>query len=107
MTAEQNNTVAQEGNNEIIGVVKWYSGQKAYGFITALEENRDYFVHFSDIISDKDFKCLFEKDYVKFEGVKTPKGWKATKVRVIPNPQKEDLFVNSTVSEEGVNEQEK
>ena len=89
---QQNEKVAKR----LVGKVKWYSGQKAYGFISEPIAKQDYFIHYGDILSDKDFKCLFENDWVEFEPVNTPKGWKAVKARNIPTPQEE--LANTTAS---------
>lgn len=47
------------------GTVKWFDPVKGYGFITA--DNKDYFVHYSDILGDsKKYKKLNKYDNVKF-----------------------------------------
>lgn len=35
----------------MIGVVKWFNAAKGYGFISG-EDGKDYFVHYSAIVSD-------------------------------------------------------
>lgn len=60
------------------GVVKWFSNQKGYGFITT-DEGKDVFVHFSAIEGDG-FKTLEEGQKVEFEITQGPKGEQATKV---------------------------
>ena len=64
------------------GVVKWFSNQKGYGFITpeSGDASKDIFVHFSAIQSDG-FKTLAEGDQVEFEVAGGPKGEQATNVR--------------------------
>lgn len=65
------------------GVVKWFSDQKGYGFITPDGENvKDVFVHFSGIDSGG-FKTLREGQKVEFEVQEGPKGLQATDVRPI------------------------
>ena len=54
------------------GIVKWFSAQKGYGFITDSETGKDVFVHFSAIISD-DFKSLDEGQKVTFDTEPDPK----------------------------------
>ncbi len=61
------------------GKVKWFSSRKGYGFITS-ETGEDVFVHFSEIDGDG-YKSLEEGQQVEFEVEKSPKGYKATKVR--------------------------
>lgn len=60
------------------GVVKWFSNQKGYGFITT-DEGKDVFVHFS-AIEGEGFKTLEEGQKVEFEITQGPKGEQATKV---------------------------
>ena len=63
------------------GVVKWFSNQKGYGFITPESDSaKDVFVHFSAIQGDG-FKTLAEGDQVEFEVTNGPKGEQATNVR--------------------------
>lgn len=61
------------------GKVKWFSGQKGYGFITS-DDGTDVFVHYGDIEGDG-FKTLEEGDSVEFEVTQGPKGPKAANVR--------------------------
>ena len=60
------------------GVVKWFSNQKGYGFITP-ESGRDVFVHHSAILGDG-YKSLDEGQKVEFEIHQGPKGEQAAKV---------------------------
>lgn len=46
------------------GIVKWFDGEKGFGFITA--DGKDVFVHFSQIQTEG-FKTLAEGDQVEFE----------------------------------------
>lgn len=39
------------------GTVKWFNAKKGYGFIVG-EDNNEYFVHYSNICSDKKYKLL-------------------------------------------------
>jgi CspA family cold shock protein len=47
------------------GIVKWFNGEKGYGFIEQ-EEGKDIFVHYSSI-SMSGFKTLAEGDSVSFD----------------------------------------
>ena len=67
------------------GVVKWFSNQKGYGFITP-ENGKDVFVHFSAIQGDG-YKSLNEGEAVEFEIAQGPKGEQAVNV-VRTNPIK-------------------
>ena len=60
------------------GVVKWFSDQKGYGFITP-ENGKDVFVHHS-AIQGEGFKTLREGQAVEFEIVQGPKGQQASNV---------------------------
>ena len=60
------------------GVVKWFSNQKGYGFITP-ESGNDVFVHHS-VIQGEGYKSLAEGQEVEFEIEQGPKGEQAVKV---------------------------
>jgi len=60
------------------GVVKWFSNQKGYGFITQ-DDGKDIFVHYS-AIGGEGFKTLEEGQRVQFEITHGPKGEQATNV---------------------------
>jgi CspA family cold shock protein len=62
------------------GVVKWFSPEKGYGFITR-DSGDDVFVHWRQIQSDSSFKTLEEGDNVEFDVVETEKGLQAENVR--------------------------
>lgn len=63
------------------GVVKWFSDQKGYGFITP-ESGKDVFVHHS-AIQGEGFRTLSEGQEVEFEIKKGPKGEQAENVRKV------------------------
>ncbi|UCF63282.1 MAG: cold-shock protein [bacterium] len=63
------------------GVVKWFNGQKGYGFISR-ENGDDVFVHFSAIESEG-YRTLNEGDEVEFEVTDGPKGLQATNVKKV------------------------
>ena len=64
------------------GVIKWFSDQKGYGFVTPDGGGKDIFVHHSGI-EGAGFKSLSEGDKVQFEITQSPKGEQATKVKKI------------------------
>ena len=64
------------------GVVKWFSDEKGFGFITPDEGGQDAFVHFSAIQGDG-FRTLAEGARVEYELGEGPKGPQATIVKVI------------------------
>jgi cold shock protein len=64
------------------GVVKWFNGEKGFGFITQDGGGPDVFVHFSAIQAGG-YKNLNENDKVEYEVAQGPKGPNAANVRVI------------------------
>ena len=62
------------------GIVKFFDNKKGYGFIKSAEDI-DYFVHFTSIISDDDYKKLDEGDRVIFDGEDGPRGPSAINVK--------------------------
>ena len=61
------------------GIVKWFSDQKGYGFITPDDGSKDVFVHHSAVQGDG-FKSLREGQAVEFEVTSGPKGPQASNV---------------------------
>ncbi len=61
------------------GVVKWFSNEKGYGFITPENGSSDIFVHYT-AIQDKGYRTLAEGAQVEFEVVEGPKGKQASSV---------------------------
>jgi CspA family cold shock protein len=60
------------------GTVKWFNGEKGYGFIMQ-EDGPDVFVHYSAIVGEG-FRNLDEGDNVEFEITEGPKGKQAQNV---------------------------
>ncbi len=63
------------------GKVKWFSGEKGYGFIAQDDGGADLFVHFSAISGDG-FRNLNEGDEVEFDVGEGQKGPQARNVIV-------------------------
>ena len=64
------------------GTVKWFNGEKGYGFISVDGGGADVFVHYSEI-NGAGFRTLDEGQRVEFEIGQGQKGPQAQKVRVI------------------------
>lgn len=64
------------------GTVKWFNGEKGYGFITPEDGTKDLFVHFSAIQGDG-YRSLNEGQKVEYEATQGQKGPQASNVRVV------------------------
>ncbi len=62
------------------GIVKWFSAEKGYGFITT-DEGQDIFAHFSQI-QKEGFKTLEEGQAVTFDVVDSGKGQQAENIDI-------------------------
>ncbi len=63
------------------GTVKWFNGQKGFGFITG-EDGNDVFAHFSQINSEG-YKSLEEGQKVSFDVANGAKGPQAENITII------------------------
>ncbi len=64
------------------GVVKWFSSEKGYGFITPDDGGNDLFVHFSSI-AGSGFRNLEEGQRVSFDVQEGQKGPQAAQVQAL------------------------
>ena len=72
--------VATTGTTDI-GVVKWFSQKKGFGFIES-STGAEVFVHYSSI-TGRGYRVLEPGDKVKYEAVPGPKGDQAYHVEVL------------------------
>lgn len=68
-------------SERVIGTVKWFNGEKGYGFL-AREGGPDVFVHYSAIESEG-YRNLQEGQKVEFAIEKGPKGLQAANVKIV------------------------
>ncbi|MBW0102304.1 cold-shock protein [Pseudonocardia sp. KRD291] len=64
------------------GTVKWFNGEKGFGFIAPEGGGADVFVHYSEI-DGSGFRSLDEGQHVEFEVGQGQKGPQATGVRAL------------------------
>lgn len=62
-----------------LGIVKWFSRLKGYGFIQTEESDQEVFVHYS-AIEGEGYRNLYEGDKVQYEEVDLGKGPQARNV---------------------------
>ena len=68
-------------SERVLGTVKWFNGDKGYGFIER-EEGDDVFVHYSAILGEG-FRNLDEGQQVEFTIEQGPKGLQAASVTAV------------------------
>ena len=64
------------------GTVKWFNGEKGYGFIAPADGSADVFVHFS-AIQGTGYRSLDEGQSVEFDITQGQKGPQAENVRAL------------------------
>ena len=65
------------------GTVKWFNGDKGFGFITPDDGSKDVFVHYSEIQGASGYRTLEENQRVKFDVEQGAKGPQAVGVTAI------------------------
>ena len=82
----------RQGNATMVnGTVKWFNARKGFGFLSVPDQEKDVFVHFSNIVTTEgEFATLNEGDEVEFETQEGQKGIEAINVKVTNKaPEKE------------------
>ena len=64
------------------GTVKWFNGERGFGFISPDGGGADVFAHYS-AISASGFRSLDEDQRVEFDVTQGPKGPQAANIRVL------------------------
>lgn len=64
------------------GTVKWFNGEKGFGFIAPDDGSKDVFVHHT-AIAGEGYRNLEDNQRVEFETTQGPKGPQAENVRGI------------------------
>lgn len=64
------------------GTVKWFNGDKGFGFIAPEDGSADVFAHFS-AINSTGFRSLNEGDRVSYDTQQGPKGLQAANITVL------------------------
>ena len=64
------------------GTVKWFNGEKGFGFITPDDGSKDLFVHQS-AINGEGYRSLNEGDKVSYDSEDSDKGPRAANVQTI------------------------
>lgn len=80
-----NNSRVEAELHSIEGTVKWFDPRKGFGFIVGPDE-QDIFVHYSQI-EGEGFRVLKDGCKVKYDAEKTERGWHATKVERLDEPE--------------------
>jgi CspA family cold shock protein len=71
---------AGKGEGMATGTVKWFNGDKGFGFITQDDGGKDVFAHFSAIVTSG-YRTLEENQRVEFDVAQGAKGLQAENIR--------------------------
>lgn len=68
---------------EVSGTVKWFNGDKGFGFISVDDGEKDVFIHIS-VLEKAGLNNLTEGQHVTMRAVPTPKGREAISIALAP-----------------------
>ena len=61
-----------DSSSRLTGMVKWFNNKAGYGFITVCGEDRDIFVHYSNVkLDNSPYTYLMQGEYVEFDLAET------------------------------------
>lgn len=64
-----------------VGTVKWFSGERGYGYVHGGGNKPDVFFHRSVIVSESDDQALTTNEQVEYSWIPTDRGPRATTIR--------------------------
>ena len=65
------------------GVIIWFNDRRGYGFLQPDDGGKDLFVHYSNIISDANFKTLVAGQKVSYTIGSNKNGPQAEQVKIV------------------------
>lgn len=64
--------MTDNSSERLTGYVKWFNSKTGYGFITVVGEDRDIFVHYSNVkVDGLQYTYLVQGEYVEFDLAET------------------------------------
>jgi cold shock protein len=84
MVRAMTEAINPEIDGYLVGLVKWFNNQKAFGFIELPGGGLDIFVHANQLRRSGIDRVLHEGERVKFRTSKGPKGSFAVDISLIP-----------------------
>lgn len=75
--------MAEMTNESFFGVIKHFSMRKGWGFVSRNDDGKDFFIHFSNIVSSDPIKALKQGDYVSFGVEETKEGKNKGKIQAV------------------------
>lgn len=70
-------------DERIYGRVRKWVTSRGFGFVSAEMDEREFFLHVSQVVSPPETVALIEGVLLEFTATKGPKGWMATEVSIV------------------------